>query len=143
VRLDFDGLVVNPDRFVSEQPYAPGREGVEGLRANGSLALGIIRRCCALLGPSPLDEDLMTCRGELDDADVHTMALARARANLLALRAANLLSVERGSQASMAEDVAERTNREASLLLVFGSRPSIKASLLEMLSRGPNDSANR
>jgi alkylation response protein AidB-like acyl-CoA dehydrogenase len=139
VRLDFDGLLVNPDRYVNEQPYAPGREGPEGLRANGSLALGIIRRCCALLGPSPLDEDLKARRDELDRADVHTMPLARARANVLALRAAHLLSVERGSQASLVDDVAERTTREASLLLVFGSRPSIKASLLELLSRGPTE----
>ncbi len=132
IRLDFDGLRVNPDRFVSEQPYAPGREGPEGLRANGSLALGITRRCCALLGPSPLDEDLAACRRELDGADQHTMARARARANALALRAAHLLSVERGSQAALADDIAERTSREASLLLVFGSRPSIKTSLLEL-----------
>jgi alkylation response protein AidB-like acyl-CoA dehydrogenase len=137
VRLDFNGLLVNPDRFVSQQPYAPGREGREGLRANGSLALGVTRRCCALLGPSSLDDELTDARRELDSADVEAMPMARARANVLALRAAHLLSVERGSQASLAGDVAERTAREASLLLVFGSRPSIKTALLELLSRAP------
>jgi alkylation response protein AidB-like acyl-CoA dehydrogenase len=141
VRLDFDGLLVNPDRFVSRQPYAPGREGREGLRANGSLALGVTRRCCALLGPSPLDDELIDSRSELDSADVAAMPLARARANALALRAAHLLTVQRGSQASLAGDVAERTSREASLLLVFGSRPSIKTSLLELLSLGPTATA--
>jgi alkylation response protein AidB-like acyl-CoA dehydrogenase len=137
VRLDFDGLLVNPDRFVSRQPYAPGREGREGLRANGSLALGLTRRCCALLGRSSLDDDLIDARRALDGADVAAMPMARARANALALRAAHLLTVERGSPASLAGDVAERTHREASLLLVFGSRPSIKTSLLELLAYGP------
>jgi alkylation response protein AidB-like acyl-CoA dehydrogenase len=137
VRLDFDGLLVNPDRFVSEQPYAPGQEGREGLRVNGSLALGVTRRCCALLGPSSLDDDLDECRKELDDADVEAMPVARARANLLAVRAAQVLSVQRGSQAALAGDIAERTSREASLLLVFGSRPSIKRVLLDLLSFGP------
>jgi alkylation response protein AidB-like acyl-CoA dehydrogenase len=137
VRLDFDGLLVNPDRFVSVVPYAPGREGREGLRANGSLALGVTRRCCELLGPSSLDDELSACREALDSADTNAMPLARARATELAVRAAHVLGVERGSRASAAGDVAERTTREASLLLVFGSRPSIKASLLELLSRGP------
>ena len=140
VRLDVDGLLVGPDRFVSEQPYAPGREGREGLRANGSLALGVTRRCCALLGPSSLDDDLVAARRALDSADDEGMPLARARANALALRAAHVLAVERGSSASLAGDVAERTTREASLLLVFGSRPSIKKSLLEQLSPGPTGS---
>jgi alkylation response protein AidB-like acyl-CoA dehydrogenase len=137
VRLDFDGLVVNPDRFVSQLPYAPEREGREGLRANGSLALGMTRRCCALLGPSSLDGQLRACRAALDSADSDAMPVARARATELAVRAAHLLCVDRGSQASLAGDVAERTTREASLLLVFGSRPSIKTSLLELLSEGP------
>jgi alkylation response protein AidB-like acyl-CoA dehydrogenase len=137
VRLDFDGLLVNPDRFVSQQPYAPGRESGEGLRANGSLALGLTRRCCTLLGPSSLDGELGACRTELDNADGDTMPFARARATELAVRAAHVLAVERGSQSSLSGDVAERTTREASLLLVFGSRPSIKTSLLELLSLGP------
>jgi alkylation response protein AidB-like acyl-CoA dehydrogenase len=137
VRLDFDGFLVNPDRFVSQLPYAPGREGREGLRANGSLALGVTRRCCALLGPSSLDDELRDRRAALDSADADAMPLARARATELAVRAAHVLGVERGSRASLAGDVAERTTREASLLLVFGSRPSIKTALLELLSRGP------
>lgn len=137
VRLDFDGLLVNPDRFVSQLPYASTREGREGLRANGSLALGVARRCCELLGPSSLDEELRACREALDNADIHAMPLARAQATELAVRAAHLLGVNRGSRASLAGDVAERTAREASLLLVFGSRPSIKSSLLEILSRDP------
>jgi alkylation response protein AidB-like acyl-CoA dehydrogenase len=135
VRLEFDSLLVNADRFVSRQPYEPGREGREGLRVNGSLALGVTRRCCALLGPSTLDDDLISCRSELDRADVTKMPLARARANALALRATQVLCVQRGSQASLAGNVAERSAREASLLLVFGSRPSIKISLLEVLAR--------
>jgi hypothetical protein len=71
------------------------------------------------------------------------MAQARARANVLALRAAHVLSVNRGSRAALVDDVAERTNREAALLLVFGSRPSIKTSLLELLAERPTHIAER
>jgi len=47
------------------------------LRVDGSLALGVTGRCCRLLGPGPLDDELAACRQRLDAAlaaDTATMA---------------------------------------------------------------------
>jgi alkylation response protein AidB-like acyl-CoA dehydrogenase len=129
VRLGFDGVRVAGDRVVSQQPYEAARHQSERLRLNGSFALGVTKRCCALLGPSPLDDDLVVCRSELDIADEAAMPRARARASGLAVRAAHALAVHRGARSAIAGDVAERLTREAAFLLVFGSRPGIKDAL--------------
>ncbi|HTO01852.1 MAG TPA: acyl-CoA dehydrogenase family protein, partial [Microthrixaceae bacterium] len=52
VRLSFDGLVVEDDRVLSIVPHDPGSVNGVSLRLNGSLALGVARRCCSLIGPS-------------------------------------------------------------------------------------------
>lgn len=142
VRLHFRGLTVDERDCFGQQPYQPQREAPEGLRANGSLALGVARRCCELLGPSPLDAELRRARDELARASVDTVARARARASLLATRAARRLTIQRGSRAALAGDVAERSNREAAFLLVFGSRPSIKDAMVafEEADGGPSAS---
>jgi hypothetical protein len=44
-----------------------------------------------------------------------------------------VLAVTTGSRAAISGDVAERSTREASLLLVFASRPSIKTALLDRM----------
>ena len=129
VRLGFDGVLVAGDRVVSQQPYEVARHQSERLRLNGSFALGVTKRCCALLGPSPLDDDLVVCRSELDMADEAAMPAARARASALAVRAAHALAVHRGARSAIAGDVAERLTREAAFLLVFGSRAGIKGAL--------------
>jgi hypothetical protein len=131
VTLNFDNFAVSGDRFVSQVRFDPTQEGHEGLRVNGSLALGVIRRCCAWLGPTALDDELDACRRELDAADATTIFAARARASELAVRSAHALTVERGSPSILAGDVADRTTREASLLLAFGSRLPIRQALLE------------
>jgi alkylation response protein AidB-like acyl-CoA dehydrogenase len=131
VTLDFDNYAVNGDRFVSQVPFDPTQEGPEGLRINGSLALGVIRRCCAWLGITALDDELDAARQELDAADVTNMFIARARACELAVRASHALTVERGSSSILDGDIADRTTREASLLLAFGSRLAIRQALLE------------
>ena len=118
---------------MGSQPYAPGVERPEGLRVNGSLALGITRRCCELLGPSSLDDELRQCRDDLDAFETKDISISRARAAELAVRAAHVLAVSRGSQSAISGDIAERTTREAALLLVFGSRPAIKESLLDLM----------
>jgi alkylation response protein AidB-like acyl-CoA dehydrogenase len=134
VRLGLAGLFVGEDRVIGSQPYESAtRESEMRLRLNGSFALGVARRCCALLGPSPLDDELNECRAYLDAADDTNMALARAAACQLAARAAQVLVVSRGSRAALAGDPAERLNREAAFLLVFGSRPAIKDALLKGL----------
>jgi alkylation response protein AidB-like acyl-CoA dehydrogenase len=131
VKLTFDGLFVEPERVLGRAPHDPSREPPEGLRVNGSLALGVIRRCCTLIGPSALDDELGDARAELDGADAETMPLSRARACELAVRASNALAVYRGSSSVLKGGVVERTGREAQLLLTFGSRPAIRESLLQ------------
>jgi alkylation response protein AidB-like acyl-CoA dehydrogenase len=130
VQLSFAGLFVPDGRFVSQKPYDLVSAQSEGLRGNGSLALGVGRRCCALIGPSALDDELDACRAELDAADTAAMPAARAWASEFAVRAAHVLAVRRGSRSALAGDDAERLAREAGFLLVFGSRPAIKDALL-------------
>ncbi len=128
VHLRFDGLTVDGGRLVSEVPVEARPEG-ENLRNNGSLALGVVRRCCLLLGPTPLDQALRHCRERLDTASVDDMPAARAAASALAVQAAHAVAVARGSRAALVGDPAERLTREAAILLVFGSRPGIKRAL--------------
>jgi alkylation response protein AidB-like acyl-CoA dehydrogenase len=130
VRLVFAGAFVAEDRVVRLEPYEVARRTSERLRLNGSFALGVAGRSCALLGPSPLDEELNARRAGLDGADDEAMPLARARASELAVRAAHALAVHRGARSAIAGDVAERLTREAAFLLVFGSRAGIKDGLL-------------
>ncbi|MGH3733720.1 MAG: acyl-CoA dehydrogenase family protein [Acidimicrobiales bacterium] len=130
VTLTFSNVSVPHDRYVGSEPYAPGLERREGLRVNGSLSLGVTRRCCAVIGPSSLDEELVRAREELDHASAVEMPEARARAAGLAVRSAHALAISIGSRSAISGDIAERSTREASLLLVFGSRPAIKSALL-------------
>jgi Acyl-CoA dehydrogenase, N-terminal domain len=131
VRLGFTGAFVGADRVVSVQSLAAVRQQGERLRQNGSFALGIAKRCCLLLGPSPLDDELVDCRTALDTAGEEEMPVARAGACELAVRASHALAVSRGSRAALAGDVAERLTREAAFLLLFASRQRIKEALLE------------
>ena len=136
VQLNFDGVFVPDGRLVDQRPYDPVAAQSEGLRGNGSLALGVGRRCCALIGPSPLDDELDACRAELTAADTAGMPAARAHAPEFAARAAHYLAVRRGSRSALAGDDAERLAREAGFLLVFGSRPAIKDALLGRFAGG-------
>lgn len=133
VSLALTSLFVAGDRVVGRRPHDPVRQQREGLRPNGSLALGLARRCCSLLGPSALDAQLERCRRQLDTADVEAMASARAGASELAVRAAAALTVAEGSAAALAGGHADRSWREAAFLLVFGSRSAIKADLKRRL----------
>ena len=121
-------------RLLGRTPLAEVRAGdAAGLRLNGSLALGLVLRCARLLGPSPLDDDLEATRARLDAAGPGELPDARAEAAALAHRAAGALVVATGSAAVHAGSVAERTVREALFLLVFGSRPAIRTSLMTRL----------
>ena len=69
VRLGFDGALIPAERFVDQVPFDPAASvQPAGLRLNGSLALGVARRCARLLGPSPLDDEVTACRERLDAA---------------------------------------------------------------------------
>jgi len=137
VTLHFDGVRVAGDRLTSRFPWAewPERDAM-GLRTNGSLALGLATRCLRLLGPSPLDEELVRVRDELDAGDATTFPAGRAAACELAVRAASMLLVSSGSGAVERGTHPERLYREAAMLLVFGSRPSIRTALLTAIPRG-------
>jgi hypothetical protein len=104
---------------------------------NGSLALGVAGRACRLLGADagPLASDVDAVRAALDSGTPETMPAARAAAAELAMRAAVTLTVAAGSRAVLAGEHAQRLVREATFLLVFGSRPAIRADLLGRVRR--------
>ena len=135
VTLHFTAVRVDGDRETSRFPWSewPARDAM-GLRANGSLALGVAARCCRLIGPSPLDEQLSARRDALDSATPETMPVARAAAATFAVQTASALVAREGSTSVIVGSHAERLFREAAVLLVFGSRPSIKAALMTQLS---------
>ena len=134
VRLGFDAVLVPGDRRAGQVPFDPAESmRPDRMRVNGSLALGLVRRCARLLGPGPLDDELAACRDRLDDAitaDSDAMAEARAAASDLAVRAAAALAVRDGSRSATVDQQVQRLAREALFLLVFGSRPGIKNALL-------------
>jgi alkylation response protein AidB-like acyl-CoA dehydrogenase len=136
VTLHVDGLRVDADRVTSRFPWRewPARDA-SGLRTNGSLALGVAARCLRLLGPSPLDHELARVTTSLDEGDASTFPSGRAAACELAVGAASMLLVSTGSHAVERGTDAERLYREAAMLLVFGSRPSIRAALLTAIPR--------
>ena len=140
VRLGFEGVLIPAERFVDQVPFDPAVSvQPAGLRLNGSLALGVARRCARLLGPGPLDDEVTACRDRLDaalGADPEPMAVARAIASELALRAAAALAVRDGGNSITADQHPQRLAREALFLLVFGSRPGIKNALLHQLRAG-------
>lgn len=143
VTARFAGHFVPAGRVLGTQPLAEfAAQDAQGLRMNGSLALGIITRCQALLGPSGpsgpsrLDEQAKACRAGLDQATAEEMPAARAAAAALAMRAATMLLVHVGSQGILLDQHAQRLVREAMFLCVFGSRPPIKAALLAQLEAG-------
>lgn len=132
VRLTCDGLAVAGDRLTGRHP-AGGTTPPEVLRLHAALALGVAERCCRLLGPTPLDEELAACRVELDRLDPETILGSRGAAGELAVRAAAALAVARGSRALLAADHAQRLAREALFTLVYALRPGSKDALLTRL----------
>lgn len=137
VRLGFDGVLVPRERRAGQAPFDPAESLRPGrLRVNGSLALGLARRCVRMIGPSPLDDELAACGKRLDEAVTagpDAMAEARAAASELAVRATAALAVRDGSRSITVDEHAQRLAREAVFLLVFGSRPGIKSALLRRL----------
>jgi alkylation response protein AidB-like acyl-CoA dehydrogenase len=135
VQLRFDGHFVAADRIVDVISYPDWQAGdARGLRANGSLSLGVAARCCELAGPSALDGELTQRRAQLDAASRASMPAARAAAAEFVLRAAAALVAVTGSRAVLAGEHPQRLAREALFLLVFGSRPAIKQHLTGLLT---------
>jgi alkylation response protein AidB-like acyl-CoA dehydrogenase len=135
VKVHFSGHFVPAERVTNVVALSEWRRrDAGGLRANGSLALGIAARCCELIGPGPMDAELANCRAALDGGTPETMPAARAAASELAMRATAALVVHQGSKAILIDQDAQRLAREALFLLVFGSRPTIKAGLGRLLN---------
>ena len=127
VTMRFAGHAVPDERVTLVEPFETWRaRDAGGLRTNGSLALGVTRRCCKLLGPSRYDAELRDCREALDRASVEELPTARALAARLALRAATLLVVTSGGRAVLTGHHAQRLAREAVFLQVFGQTAAIR-----------------
>lgn len=134
VTLDFSHHVVEADRLLSTRPFADWRSGdANGSTLNGFLAIGSARRSCRLLGPSALDAAVDEARSELLAATGDAIGPARATASDVALRAAAALAVRTGARAVLLDQHAQRLVREATFLLVFGSRPGMRDTLLHRL----------
>jgi alkylation response protein AidB-like acyl-CoA dehydrogenase len=133
VTLRFHGHPVADERVTLVEDFEAWRaRDAAGLRPNGAFALGLTRRCCALLGPSELDGELADARDQLERATPEATPAARARASLLAVRAASRLVVSGGGRSMLTDNHAQRLAREAMFLLVFGQTASIRQAQLEL-----------
>jgi alkylation response protein AidB-like acyl-CoA dehydrogenase len=138
VCVDFDGVVVPDERVTAvvaledPDPAEPAK-----LRTHAAFALGVTARCCTLIGPGPLDDELVSCRGALDTADAGSIAVARAAASELAVRAAVALMSVTGSRSLIAGGHEQRLAREALFVAVYAARPPVRAALLEQLGAAP------
>jgi len=135
VQLRFDGHFVPAECVTGISPHREwlNRDPMR-LRANGSLALGVAARCCAMIGPSPLDGELRARRDALNAGLLESRPAARAAASELAMQAAAALVAVRGSRAILVGEHPQRLAREALFLLVFASRPAIKENLSSRLT---------
>lgn len=135
VTLRFRDHVAPAGRVVGTEPHGDVvARDASGLRLNGSLALGVVDRCCRLVGPGVFDEHLAAARAMLDDATAETLPAARAAASELAVRASAALTVASGSRAILLDQHPQRLAREAQFLLVFGSRPRIRDELARRIA---------
>jgi len=134
VTLEFTGHVVEADRLLATRPFADWRSGdANGSSLNGLLAIGSARCSCRLLGRSGLDDDVDDARAQLLAATGDAIGPARAAASEVALRAAAAFAVSTGARAVLLDQHAQRLVREATFLLVFGSRPAMRDALLRRL----------
>lgn len=133
VHLEFRDHRVPSARVTSIQPMQSGPTTPEVLRMHASFALGVAARCCRLLGPTPLDEELTLIRADLDRLDPGTIESARGAAGELAVRAAATLAVTTGSRSLLCHDQAQRLAREALFVLVYALRPGSRATVLSRL----------
>jgi alkylation response protein AidB-like acyl-CoA dehydrogenase len=133
VRADFVGHVVPAERVVSIMPYRGGVTPLEIHRIHASLPLGVAGRCCGLLGPSPLDDELSACRARLAELDPDRVAADRADAGELAVRAATALMTKTGSRSILLDEHPQRLAREALFASVYALRPASREALLRRL----------
>jgi alkylation response protein AidB-like acyl-CoA dehydrogenase len=138
VTLTFADHRVPGDRLTARTTYGEWQAAdVGSLRGNGSLALGLALRCAGAVDDADVRRRVDEVRAQLDLADhsgdAAALAEARAAASALAWTAAARLTVATGGRAVLVGDPAGRAVREAAFLLVFGSRPPIRAALRSRL----------
>jgi alkylation response protein AidB-like acyl-CoA dehydrogenase len=133
VRLQFWDHPISPERVTNVAPLQQGPAAPGVLRMHASFALGVIARCCRLLGPTPLDGELERVRAELDRLDPATIERARGDAGALALRAAGTLAVATGSRSLMQGGETQLLAREALFTLVYALRPGSRQAALAAL----------
>jgi alkylation response protein AidB-like acyl-CoA dehydrogenase len=137
VRAEFRDHPVPAERVTSALPYREGPPPPELLRVHASMPLGVATRCCGLLGPTPLDEELTRLRNQLDRLDPATIQATRGAAGELALRASAALAVSTGSRSLLLSEHAQRLAREALFGLVYALRPVSREALLAQLGASP------
>jgi alkylation response protein AidB-like acyl-CoA dehydrogenase len=140
VRASFLDHIVPATRVTSVGAYEEGPLPPALVRIHAALALGVVRRCCALLGPTPLDGQLEGLRDELDELDPDTIGASRAGAGDLALRAAAALALQTGSRSLLLTEHAQRLAREALFCLVYALRPDAREAALRSLAGGAGSS---
>jgi alkylation response protein AidB-like acyl-CoA dehydrogenase len=146
VRLKVDGLEVPDERVLGRTPLPQVLESqVFGVRLNGAVPLGLVRRCVRLLeeidhhdAAARLGQQCDDVRGRLDASmgDLPTMLDARADAAELAVRASSALVAAVGGAALTRSAHAQRLAREATFTLVASSRPAMRHTLVKRLSGG-------
>lgn len=150
VALTVNGLPVADDTVVSRVTLDDffANQNI-GVRLNGTLPFGTVRRATALLDVAGhpaearrLRERADTVRTALDAslADADGLLVARADAAQLALDAVAALVAAEGGKALLQGADAARLFREAAFILVAASRPQLKDALLHRFSQPPGAS---
>lgn len=140
VSLLVDGLLLPDEAIVARVPRADflANQGV-AVRFNGTLSLGLVRRCVRLLLEAGASEaagrfaaELDTVRARMDAGLVDLAVLNQARADgaQLAVRASAALVAAGGGPSLRRDRHAQRLAREAVFVLVAASRAEVKRALL-------------
>jgi alkylation response protein AidB-like acyl-CoA dehydrogenase len=144
VSLDVDGLFVPFDRIVSRITRTDFMANQNfGARLNGTLPIGIVRRCMALLDAAGRPAEAAAIRRAADEVrarldaglgDAHRLLAARAEAAELAVHAAAALVASEGGSAILRSSPAQLLARNATFTLVAASRPELKNVLVQRFS---------
>lgn len=139
VDLEFDGRFVPMGRVtVMVSPAADTSAPAPAtLRKHAALGLGVAARCCDLLGPTPFEDELASCRRRVAAAGEHDMPAARAAVSDLAVRAAVALMSTVGSSSLRHDQHAQRLAREALFVAVFAVRGPVRHAFLTGLGATP------
>jgi alkylation response protein AidB-like acyl-CoA dehydrogenase len=145
VSLDVDGLVIPDDRIVSRVTRADFMANQNfGSRLNGTLPIGVVRRCAVLLERAGrtieaeairADADAIRCRLDAGLTESARLLEARAEGAELAVRAASALVANDGGAAILRTSPAQLLARNATFTLVAASRPELKQALVRRFSR--------